>query len=161
MPLGDPDPKQRLLQRRSCTSHVGRLLEALRQRALRLPSCFHGQLEIDLGSDVSRLGHDHDLVRTNLQESSGDGEVFLLAMAPDAQLTDSQRGQQRRVVRQDAQLAFDAGAYNRVDLVGKELPFWSHYLEKEGHQADRRFAFSRTSSSVPARKNACSGRSSA
>jgi len=106
------------------------LLETLRQRALCLPTRFHGQFEIDLGSNVSRLSHDHDLVRPNLQEATGDGEILLFAMTPDAQLTDSQRGQQRRVVRQDTQLAFDARADNRIDLVGKQLPLRRHDLEQ-------------------------------
>ena len=35
----------------------------------------------------------------------------------DAQLAETQRRQQRRVVRQDAQLALDARADHRIDLI--------------------------------------------
>ena len=69
-----------------------------------------GLLEVDLGGQVGRLGHHHDLVGPDLEEAAGDGERFLVAALADAQLAHAQRGQQRRVVGQDAQLALDARA---------------------------------------------------
>ena len=58
------------------------------------------------------------------------------AARADAQLADAQRGQQRRVVRQDAQLALDARADDRIDiaLVGESLG--RDDLEVEGHRQD-------------------------
>ena len=87
------------------------------ERLLRLAAGLLGLLEVDLRRHVGRLGHHHDLVRPNLEEAAGDGEELLLAAAPDAQLADAERRQQRRVVGQDAQLALDPGTDDGVDLL--------------------------------------------
>ena len=42
--------------------------------------------------------------------------------------------EQRRVVRQDAQLALDARADDRIDLVGEDLPLGRDDLELQRHR---------------------------
>jgi len=131
--LGDADAQQRTLHRRARPRQVGRLLEALLDSALGLVAGLLGSLKVDLGGEVSQLGHDHDLVGADLHEATGDGEVLLLGTLADAQLTHPQRGQQRGVVRQHTQLASDAGAGDRVDLVRIGLAFGRDDLQQQGH----------------------------
>ena len=85
---------------------------------------------------------------------------FLLAALADAQLADAERRDERRVMRQHAELALRPGQDDRVDRVRVGQPLRRDDLELDGHGAQPASlaAFSRTSSTVPARKNACSGR---
>ena len=53
----------------------------------------------------------------------------------DAQLAEAQRRQQRRMVRQDAQLALDAGADDGVDVVREGQPLGRDDLEVERHRS--------------------------
>src|SRR6185369_16685018 len=88
----------------------------------------------------------------------GDREELDLAALPDSQLTHAERGHERRVVGQDPELALAAGDRHGIDLARVGEALRRDDLEMEGHQDSSLAAFSRTSSMVPARKKACSGR---
>ena len=70
---------------------VGAFVEARLERPLGLAPRLLRPLEVDLAGHVGRLGHDHDLVRPDLQEAAGDGEDLLGAALADAQLADAER----------------------------------------------------------------------
>jgi hypothetical protein len=130
MSFGDADAQQGALKGSASAGEIGWLFESLRQLPLRLSAGLHRFLEIDLRGHVSRLGHDHDLVRPDLQEATRNREVFDVAPPADAQLPESKRRQQWRMVRQDPKLPLDPRAHDRINLVTEDLPFRRDYFEK-------------------------------
>src|SRR4051794_40664634 len=133
-------------------------MEARLEGAFRFATCLLRLLEIDLGRHVGGLRHHDDLVRPDLHEAADDGERFLLALAADAQLADAEGRQERRVVRQHPELAVAAGQHDGVDGLAVREPLRRDDLEEEWHvYAFSLAALAFTSSSVPARKKACSG----
>ena len=167
---GPPDDDAR---RRGCAAgpagagpgrRPGRRPRGSRSRARARPRVgLPGPLEVDLAGHVGRLGHDHDLVRADLEEPADDGEALLRPALADAQLADAEHADQRGVAGQDAQLALDAGQLHRIDGVRVRQPLGRDDLERSvmaltTPDASRPRFGSRTSSTVPARKNACSGR---
>src|SRR4029079_7716543 len=63
-----------------------------------------------------------------------DRERLLLAALPDQQLADPEDRDERRVVRQGAELALDAGQLDAVDLVAVGQALGRDDLELERHQ---------------------------
>ena len=80
------------------------------ERPLGLASRLLRLLEVDLAGQVRRLGHDDDLVGPDLEEPADDRERLLGAALADPQLADAEHRHQRRMVRQDAELALGARA---------------------------------------------------
>lgn len=131
--LGDADAQQRPLESRPGTSEVGRLLEALGECPFGLASSLLGLLDIDLGCHIRCFSHHDDLVRPNLEKTAGDREELLLAAPTNAQLPDSQSSQERRMVRQDAQLPLDPRTNDRVNFFTEDLAFRGDDLQKKRH----------------------------
>src|SRR5207237_3015747 len=62
------------------------LVEPGFERPLCLAACLLGPLEVDLRRHVRGLGHDHDLVRADLDEATRDRERLLRAAGPVREL---------------------------------------------------------------------------
>ena len=126
--LSNPDPEEGMLELSAGGGQVDRVGRGTLERPFRLAPRLLGPLEVDLTGHVGRLGHDHDLVRPNLQEAAGDGEELFLATTPNAQLPEPERRQQRRMVRQHPELPLNTRTHNRINLVTKDLSFWCDYF---------------------------------
>jgi hypothetical protein len=121
MALGDADAGKGTLQRCASAGEIGRLLEAFRQLLLGLATGLHCLLEVDLAGEISRLSHNHDLVRPNLQEPTRNGEELLFAGPPNPQLPKPKCRQQRRVMRENSKLALNPRANDGINLVAEHL----------------------------------------
>ena len=84
--------------------------------------------------EVRGLRHHDDLVRPHLQEPARDREQLLLAALPDGQLPDPEQAHQRRVVRQDPELAVDPGHEDHVDIVLVREPLGRDDFKVERHR---------------------------
>src|SRR6476659_727784 len=132
--LRDADPEECLLELGSGGGQV----DGVRRRgslesAFRLAAGFLGHLEVDLACQVRGLGHHDDAVRPDLEEPAGDRERLLRAALPDPQLPDAEHRDEGRVMRQDPELAFDAGELDRIDRVRIRQALRGHDLEQERH----------------------------
>ena len=122
--------EQRPLQRCTCTREIRWLLEPFGEGLLCLAASLLCPLEIDLGRHIGSLCHHDDLIRPNLEETTGDGEELFLTTPTNAQLPDSQGGQERRMVRQNTQLPLNPGTNNRVNFLRKDLPLRRNNLKQ-------------------------------
>ena len=160
-PLGDPDAQQRLLELGARGGQVGAFAVARLEGPLGLAPRLLGLLEVDLARQVGRLGHDHDLVGPDLEEPADDRERLLGAALADAQLADAEHRHQRRVVRQDAELALDARDVDRIDLVLVDEALGRHDLGPRGGRGRsgagwaRRLSLPRASRRSRARRRSC------
>ena len=125
----DPDAKERLLEGGPGSRQVDTLVVARFERSLGLASCLLCLLEVDLAGHVGRLGQDDDLVRSDLQEPADDGERLLDTILAEPQLPDTERRDERRMMRQDAELSLGAGHLDRVDGVRVDAPLGGDDLE--------------------------------
>ena len=129
----DPDPQQSLLELRPGARKVSRLVGCGIERPLRLaPRCLR-LFQVDLGRQIRCLGHHNHLVRPDLEEAADDRERLLPAALLDPELTDTQGGDQWRMVRQDAQLAFHTGNDDHIHIVLVREPLRRDDLEMERH----------------------------
>src|SRR5262249_1202882 len=121
-----------------------------------------GARDVDVAGALGDLREDRDAIRLDLREPEGNREVVFLLALPVPQLPDVQRRQQRRVSRQDAEVALGAGDLYFVPGLVDGRPLRGHDLElqvrRERHRplpvpyaAFRCFARSMTSSIEPAR----------
>jgi hypothetical protein len=83
---------------------------------------------VDVGRHVGGLREDDDAVGPNLQEAAEDGELLLFAVALETQDAGAEQGDERRVVRQDAERAFAAGHDDLVDIALEDPSLRSDYL---------------------------------
>ena len=81
-----------------------------RQASLGALARLLGARAIDVGGGLGGIGEDDDLVVPHLGEAARDRDVVLVAADPVHQLADAQRGQERRVAGQHAEVALAAGA---------------------------------------------------
>src|SRR4051812_5866022 len=102
--LGDPLPEQGRLERGAGRRQVDALVVAALEGVLGVAARLLRLLEIDLRREVGGLGHHDDFVGQDLHEPADHREIVLDAAGADPQLTDTQRRDERGVVRQDAQL---------------------------------------------------------
>ena len=109
-PFGDADPERGLLEWRAGGARSAPSWIAGLERALGLTSGLLGLLEVDLAGHVGCLGHDDDPVGPDLEEPADDRERLLDAALAEPQLADAERRYQRRMVRQDAELALASRA---------------------------------------------------
>jgi hypothetical protein len=75
---------------------------------------------VDLVRALGRIRQDGHLAGLHFHEAAADREVLLAPDALDAQFARRQRGEQRRVVRQDAQLALRARRGDHVHVFGED-----------------------------------------
>ena len=72
--LGDADAQEGRLQGGPGGRQVGGLVEPGFQCSLRFATGLLGLLQVDLASQIGGLRHHHDLVRSDLDEPTRDGE---------------------------------------------------------------------------------------
>ena len=132
--LRKPLPEERLLEGGAGHRQVGTLVVTGLERLLSLAACLLGLLEIDLGGHVRRLGEDDHLRRQDLEEAADDRERLLGAALADPQLANTERRDERGVVRQDAELALDPRQLHGVDLVRVGEALRRHDLQLEWHE---------------------------
>src|SRR5438876_2473296 len=131
-PDGDPLAHERGLQRGTHPGDVRRRARLL-ELGLRTLAGLDRPLLVDLVGMLGEVGHDDHLVGAHLDEAARDEEDLLGAALLDPQLPGAQRTDQSRVVRQDAQLAIDAGHDHHVDLVGERPPLRTDDLQLQRH----------------------------
>ncbi len=120
-------------------------MSAMRARSKSRSACGETTGHPFLGAFLRRLGSSHvdvlralgdlcehgDTVRKDFDESEGNSEIKLLLADAVPQLADLQAGQQRRVPRQHAEIAFGTGQLHFVHLLGDERAVGRDDLESE------------------------------
>ena len=97
-------------------------------------AAFIGAGLVDFVSALGRVGQDQHLVAGDLQEAAADGHSFFGRAFLDADYAWDQRGQQRRVARQNADHTLGARRHHHVDGVfGKDFPLSGDDLDSKGH----------------------------
>jgi hypothetical protein len=121
------EPSGLRLETLACSHELGEVLS-------RAPAAFLGASFVDLVGALGSIGQDEDLVARDLQEPTADGHCFFVAALLDADNAGDQRGQERRVARQDADDALGARRHNHVDRVLREhLALRGHNLHFQWH----------------------------
>ena len=101
----------------------------LTQALLGAPQGFPCTGDVYLFLALGRVGEDADDVIRDLHEAAGRRDVGLMAVGvDDAYLTDRQLGHERRMVGQDAQVAFHAGHDEGRRILRKRHALGGHYF---------------------------------
>jgi hypothetical protein len=79
---------------------------------------------IDLLSSLCHVSQYGDFVWQDVHKAPVDGKIVLLIADAGGQLAICQLGDQRYVVGQNAQLAFDTWCKHHVDLAAVQLSLW-------------------------------------
>jgi len=109
-------------------------LNGLRQGLTSAAARILGASRVQLFRALGGIGQDQHLVAGDLQEATTDGHVFFGVAALDADLARLERGEQRRVARQDAQHALRAWSDDHVDgVIGEDLAFGGDDLDPKWH----------------------------
>jgi hypothetical protein len=133
--LGDADPEEGVLEGGAGGGEVDIIgLGGTFEGPFRFAPGFLGALEIDLARHVGRFRHDHDPIGPDLEEAADDRERLDLSALADAQFADAQHRDERRVVRQHAELALDSRELDRIDRIGIRQSLRRHDLQEEWHQ---------------------------
>ena len=74
-----------------------------------------GARDVDLVGALGGIGEDDDLVVQHFEEAAGDGEGDLFGALLQDQLAGREHGHEGGVLRQDGELALDAGRDHFVD----------------------------------------------
>src|SRR5262245_16414676 len=135
-PAGDDQARQRTRQ----GSERARVVNCLRRLVLRaacqsgLGALFGppGSGAVDLVRSLAGVSQDDHLVVAHLGEAAGDRQVVLVAPLAISQLADAERGEERRMAWQHAEVALDPRGDDLVDLLGDDEPRRRRDLEGEG-----------------------------
>jgi hypothetical protein len=128
-PLADADAHERALQRRARPRLIGGRQDSALKGLLRALARLLRTLRIDLLGWLGRLGQDDDAIRAHVHEAAEYGEDLFDAAFLHSELSGTERGEERCVVRQDPEVPLAPGRDDHVDVVLVDASFRSDDLE--------------------------------
>jgi hypothetical protein len=132
-PFGNLDSNERALERCPGAGEIDFLSEFALEHLLGFASSTLGSFQIDLSAQVGSFSKNYDAIGTDLQEAAEDGEFLLCRTLLEPQDALSQQRNQRRVVRQNAQLPLRARHYHLIHVPLERLLLRSNDLQVKGH----------------------------
>ncbi len=91
--------------------------------------CLLSPFDIDVRSQFSRLGEEHDAVREHFHKSPRTKEIVHPITNLIADLADTKFGQKRSVAREDTQISRSGGNGYAIHLAAEQLLFGSNDLK--------------------------------
>src|SRR2546427_1891768 len=150
-PLADPQPDEGALERGPGALLVGHGDRTSREDLLRPLPGLLGAPQIDLLGMLGDIRQDHHVVAADVHKTPEYGQNLLDAAPLDPKHTRPERGKERRMVREDPDVALARRRDDHVHVLLVDAALRRDDLEMKWHHeaAARVAAFSRASSTVP------------
>jgi hypothetical protein len=99
---------------------------------------------VDFIGALGRIGKNQDLIPSDLEKATTDGHGLFGAALLDPHHAWIERGQQRRVLRQNADETFRTGRHDHIDgIIREHFSFGGHNLYAQRHVQPRGYQHSR------------------